>query len=63
VVAVDATTLGLAANLAEETGSRSLAAVHLASAGRIASRSMRIVTFDVWLAATARTPGMTVVGA
>jgi uncharacterized protein len=63
VVAVDATTLGLAANLAEETGSRSLDAVHLASAGRIASRSLRIVTFDVRLAATARTLGMTVVGA
>jgi predicted nucleic acid-binding protein len=63
VVAADATTMGLAASLAEATGARSLDAVHLASAGRVSSRSMRIVTFDVRMAAVARTLGLTVVGA
>ena len=63
IVAADATTMGLAASLAEATGARSLDAVHLASAGRISSRSMRIVTFDVRMAAIARTLGLTVVGA
>lgn len=63
VVAADATTMGLAASLAEATGVRSLDALHLASAGRVSSRSMRIVTFDVRMAAAARTLGMSVVGA
>lgn len=63
IVAADATTMGLAASLAEATGARSLDAVHLASAGRVSSRSMRIVTFDVRMAAIARTLGLTVVGA
>jgi predicted nucleic acid-binding protein len=63
IVAADATTVGLAASLAEATGARSLDALHLASAGRVSSRSMRIVTFDVRMAAVARTLGLTVVGA
>lgn len=63
VVAADATTVGQAASLAEATGSRSLDALHLASAGRVSSRSMRLVTFDVRMAATARSLGLTVVGA
>jgi len=63
VVAADATTMGLASSLAEATGVRSLDALHLASARRVSSRSMRIVTFDVRMAAAARTLGMPVVGA
>jgi predicted nucleic acid-binding protein len=63
VVAADATTMGMAAAMAEATGVRSLDAVHLASAGRLSARSMRIVTFDVRMAAAARTLGMVVVGA
>lgn len=63
VVAADATTMGLAASLAEATGARSLDAVHLASARRVSSRSLRVVTFDVRMAATARTLGLNVVGA
>lgn len=63
VVAVDATTLGRAAALAEATGARSLDAIHLASAVRVGSRSMRIVTYDIRLAAAARTLGFDVVGA
>jgi predicted nucleic acid-binding protein len=63
VVAADATTIGQAAGLAEATGARGLDALHLASAARVSSRSMRLVTFDVRMAATARSLGLTVVGA
>ena len=63
VVAADATTLGLAASLAEATGVRSLDAVHLASMQRLASRTMRLLTFDVRMAAAARGLGISVVGA
>ena len=63
VVAADATTMGLASSLAEATGVRSLDALHLASAGRVSSRSMRMVTFDVRMAAAARTLGLSVIGA
>ncbi len=63
VVAADATTIGRAATIAESTCARSLDAMHLASAARVSSRSMRIVTFDVRLAATARSLGFAVVGA
>lgn len=62
-VAADATTMGLAASLAEATGVRSLDAVHLASMQRLASRTMRLVTFDVRMAAAARGLGISVVGA
>jgi predicted nucleic acid-binding protein len=50
-------------SLAEATGARTLDAIHLASAGRVAAPSMRLVTFDVRMAAVARTLGLTVVGA
>ncbi|MGH8938453.1 MAG: type II toxin-antitoxin system VapC family toxin [Actinomycetes bacterium] len=63
VVAADATTIGRAATIAESTRARSLAAMHLASAARVSSRSLRLVTFDVRLAATARSLGFAVVGA
>jgi uncharacterized protein len=63
VIAADATTMGRAATLAESTGARTLDAVHLASAGRVCSRSMRVVTFDVRMAAVARSIGLAVVGA
>jgi uncharacterized protein len=63
VVAVDATTVGLAASLAEATGVRSLDALHLASMQRLASRAIRLVTFDVRMAAAARSLGISVVGA
>jgi predicted nucleic acid-binding protein len=63
VVAVDATTVGLAASLAEATGVRSLDALHLASMQRLASRAMRLVTFDVRMAAAARDLGISVLGA
>ncbi len=63
VVAADTTTMGLAAALAEATGVRSLDALHLASVQRVSSRTMRMVTFDVRMAAAARALGISVVGA
>ena len=63
VVALDPTTIGRAASLAETTGARNLDAIHLASATRVLSRSMRVVTFDVRMAAVARSMGLPVVGA
>ena len=63
VVAVDASTLGQAAALAERTQVRSLDAIHLAALARAGSRSTRLVTFDVRLAAAARSLGWAVVGA
>lgn len=63
VVALDATTLGQAADLAERTRLRSLDAIHLAAFMRAGSRSTRLLTFDVRLAAAARSLGWAVVGA
>ena len=63
VVAVDATTLGQAASLAETTQVRTLDAIHLAALARAGSRSTRLVTFDIRLAAAARSLGWAVVGA
>jgi len=63
VVAVDPTTIGLAASLSEATGARSLDAIHLASMQRISARMLRLVTFDVRMAAAARALGISVVGA
>jgi predicted nucleic acid-binding protein len=63
VVALDATTLGQAAALAEATRIRSLDAIHLAALTRAGSRSTRMVTFDIRLAAAARSLGWAVVGA
>lgn len=63
VVALDATTLGQAAALAEATRVRSLDAIHLAALSRAGSRATRMVTFDIRLAAAARSLGWAVVGA
>jgi predicted nucleic acid-binding protein len=63
VVALDGRTCGLAADLAETTGARSLDALHLAAAQRAGAPSLRLVAFDVRLAQTARSLGWTVVGA
>jgi predicted nucleic acid-binding protein len=63
VVSLDATTLGQAAALAEATRVRSLDAIHLAALSRAGSRSTRMVTFDIRLAAAARSLGWAVVGA
>lgn len=63
VVALDATTCRLAADLAETTGARTLDALHLAAASRVGAPVVRLVTFDARLAQVARSLGWSVVGA
>jgi predicted nucleic acid-binding protein len=63
IVALDARTCSIAADLAETTGARSLDALHLAAAQRAGAPAMRLVTFDLRLAETARSLGWSVVGA
>jgi predicted nucleic acid-binding protein len=63
VVALEARTCGIAGDLAEATGARTLNALHLAAAQRAGTPALRIVAFDLRLAQTARSLGWTVVGA
>lgn len=63
VVSLDASTCALAADLAESTAARTLDALHLAAAQRAGAPRLRMVTFDVRLAQTARSLGWTTVGA
>ena len=63
VIALDDETCRRAADLATTTGARSLDALHLAAAHRAGAPAVRLVTFDVRLAQTARSLGWTVVGA
>lgn len=63
VVQLDAHTCRLAAELAELTGTRSLDALHLAAAQRVGAPAVRLLTFDVRQATTARSLGWAVVGA
>lgn len=63
VVALDATTCGLAADLAELTHARTLNALHLAAAQRAGVPGLRLVTLDVRRAQAARGLGWTTVGA
>lgn len=62
LVALDATTCNEAARVAEQTGCRSLDAIHLAAALRAGSATT-LLTFDVRQAQAARSIGLTVVGA
>lgn len=62
LVALDATTCGEAARIAEETLCRSLDSIHLAAAAR-AGPATTLLTFDVRRAEVARTLGMRVRGA
>lgn len=63
VVALDAATCRLAADLAEGTRVRSLDALHLAAAQRVGAPVVRLVTFDLRLGQAARSLGWSVVGA
>ena len=63
VVALDDETCRRAADIAASTGARSLDALHLAAAHRAGAPAIRLVTFDVRMAQTARSLGWTVVGA
>jgi predicted nucleic acid-binding protein len=53
----------VAAELAELTGTRSLDALHLAAAQRAGAPVVRLLTFDVRQATTARSLGWAVAGA
>ena len=61
VVHLDGPTCARAAELAEATGARTLDALHLAAADRI-GHELPFVTFDVRLAAAARSLGWHVLG-
>lgn len=63
VVQLDAATCRIAAELAELTGTRSLDALHLAAAQRVGAPVVRLLTYDVRQATTARSLGWPVVGA
>jgi predicted nucleic acid-binding protein len=62
LIGLDAATTNEAARIAEQTGCRSLDAVHLGSARR-AGPSTTLLTFDLRQAQAARTLGLHVVGA
>ena len=61
LVSLDATTCNDAARIAEQTGCRSLDALHLAAAQRAGSMTT-LLTFDLRQAQAARSLGMSVVG-
>lgn len=61
LVEIDAQTIELAATIAEQTGLRSLDALHLGSAMRLGT-AMAFLTFDVRLAVVARQLGFRVLG-
>ena len=61
LIAVDATTCAEAARVAEQSGCRSLDAIHLASALR-SGAATTLLTFDVRQAQAARTMGLQAIG-
>ena len=62
IVETDGATCELAATIAEQTGVRTLDALHLGAARRLGT-ALTFVTFDVRQAQAARSLGFTVVGA
>jgi predicted nucleic acid-binding protein len=62
IVELDAATCELAATIAEQTGVRTLDALHLGAARRLGA-GVSFATFDVRQAAAARSLGLLVVGA
>lgn len=62
LVAVDETVCRTAAQIGEHLGVRSLDAIHLASAQRLAIPSLPFVTFDLRQAQAARSLGFVVLG-
>lgn len=63
VVELDRETCGLAAELAEVTGARTLDALHLGAARRAGGGALPFLTYDVRQAQVARSLGWTVLGA
>jgi predicted nucleic acid-binding protein len=62
IVELDQKTCRRAAELAEQTGARTLDALHLAAADRAGGGALSFATFDVRQAEAARSLGWTVVG-
>jgi predicted nucleic acid-binding protein len=62
LVAIDETVCRAAAQIGEQLAVRSLDAIHLASAQRLAIPSLSFVTFDLRQAQAARSLGFTVLG-
>lgn len=63
VVELDSATCERAAEVAEQSGIRTLEALHLAAAHRVGGTAIPFLTFDVRQAQAARALGFTVVGA
>ena len=63
VIEIDATTCRLAADIAEQTGLRSLDALHLGAASRLSPRGIHLLTYDIKQAQAARQLGFVVLGA
>ncbi len=61
IVELDADTCAAAASIAEASGVRTLDALHLAAAQRVAESGMRFLTFDARQAQAARVLGLEVV--
>ena len=62
VVELDEVTCRLAADIGEQSGLRTLDALHLGSATRLGVRTVRFVTFDIHQAQVARQLGFVVLG-
>lgn len=62
IVELDEATCELAAGIAEQTGVRSLDAVHLGAAQRVGRQAITLLTFDRRQAQAARTLGIVVIG-
>lgn len=63
IVELDEATCEMAASIAEQTGVRSLDALHLGAAQRVGRQAITFLTFDLRQAQAARNLGLTVVGA
>lgn len=63
IIELDADTCNTAASIAESSGVRTLDALHLAAAQRVAEPGMRFLTFDARQAQAARALGLEVVPA
>ena len=63
IIELDAATIEQAAIVAEQTGARTLEALHLGAAQRLGGQTITFVTFDARQAAAARVLGMVAVGA
>ena len=63
IIELDADTCRTAASIAEASGLRTLDALHLAAAQRVAEPGMRFLTFDLRQARAARALGLEVVPA